>query len=165
MKNKQKQFANIYDRQVEKIYRYVFLKTSNVEIAEDITSQVFTKAWKRFKAIDKLDNENGYLFKIAKNEVIDYYRHKEKYKIVSVSVVQELPEAEPSPEQEQAIKAEVKLAKDLLTKLKDDFQDVLILRYVDGYEIAEIALMLDKTEANIRVMIHRALKELRSKMQ
>ncbi|OIO46255.1 hypothetical protein COU05_03740 [bacterium (Candidatus Gribaldobacteria) CG10_big_fil_rev_8_21_14_0_10_37_21] len=164
MRSKQKQFTKIYDNQVEKIYRYVFLKTGNVEIAEDITSQVFVKGWRKFKSLGAVENENAYLFKIAKNEIVDHYRKTTKYKIVSVSNVAEISEEVPTLEEEQQVKSEIKIAKDLLTQLKDDYQDVLILRYVDGYEVPEIALMMDKTEANVRVMMHRALKELRDKM-
>lgn len=164
MKNKQKQYTKIYDEYVSRIYRFVCLKVGSIEIAEDITSQVFVKCWKRFKEGLKFDNESAYLFRVAKTEVADHYRKASKYKIISTSSAQEIPSQEKSPEEEEDIKWQINKAQGLLAKLKDEYQDILILRYVDGYDIDEIALMLNKTEANVRVTAHRALKALRELM-
>ena len=165
MQNKQKQYTRIYDEHVERIYRFICLKVGSVEIAEDITSQVFVKCWKRFKEGLKIDNESAYLFKVARTEVADHYRKSSKYKIISTSAVQEIPSQAKSPEEEEEIKWQINKAQGLLAKLKEEYQDILILRYVDGYDIGEIALMLNKTEANVRVIAHRALKALRELME
>ena len=165
MKNKQKQYSKIYDEHVERIYRFICLKVGSVEMAEDITSQVFIKCWKRFKDGLKFDNESAYLFKVARAEVANHYRKNSKYKIISTSSAQEIPSPAKSPEEEEEIKWQVNKAQGLLAKLKEEYQDILILRYIDGYDIDEIALMLNKTEANVRVMAHRALKALRELME
>lgn len=163
MENIKKKFAKLYDKNITKIYRYIFLKTSTVETAEDLASQVFVKVWKKLQTGQKIDNEQAYLFQIAKTQIADYYRQKSKYQIISTEAVA-VPSQDTGLEEGQQLKWEISQAQDLLGQLKEDYQDILILRYIDGYNTSEIALMLNKTEANTRVLLHRALKALREKI-
>lgn len=158
-----KKFSKIYNKHIDKLYRFVFLKVSSVEIAEDVTAQVFTKGWRKFKSGAKIDNLSAYLFQIARAEIANHYRQSAKYKIISTEAVEVIEEG-PTIEEEQQIKGQVENMEQYLGQLKEEYQDVLILRYIDGYSIEDIALMMDKKEGTVRVLMHRALQALREKM-
>jgi len=83
MKNLRKIFSKIYDRYIDKIYRFIFFKVNSQEIAQDLTSETFLKGWESFKNGTKIENPQAYLYKTARNLVIDFYREKGKVQIVS----------------------------------------------------------------------------------
>ena len=83
--NLKKEFSKIYDKQVERIYRFIFLKVSSKEAAEDLTSETFLRTWKAFEAINQANaqltpilNQNAFVFQIARNVIADYYRLRQK---------------------------------------------------------------------------------------
>ncbi len=165
MGNPKKKFAKLYDKYVEKIYRYVFLKVGNSETAEDLTSQVFTKAWNKFKRPNKnIENPTAYLYQIARAEIANYYRGARKFKIISTETIQ-VADPQPTLEETQQFRSDIIELKNCLAKLSNDYQDVIIWRYIDGYSTKEIAKILKKPENTVRVLLHRALKELRGKME
>src|SRR3989344_7851579 len=77
-------FSKIYDQWVGKIYRFVFLKVNSEAMAQDITSETFTRCWECFKNGDTINNPSAFLYQIARNLVVDFYRQKGKTQIVSV---------------------------------------------------------------------------------
>lgn len=164
MADTRKKFAKLYDKYVEKIYRFVFLKVSSQEVAEDLTSQVFTKGWKRFKKREKIANPSAYLYQIARAEIANHHREKAKFPIVQATADQVIDPNPPSQEN-QELQSDLKILKKVLAELKDDYQNVVIWRYLDGLSVGEIARMMERPEGTVRVMVHRALKELREKMK
>lgn len=162
-KKQKKQFAKIYDKNIDKIYRFVFLKVSSPEIAEDLTAQVFTKGWNRFRKAEDIENPVAYLYQIARSEIANYYRDKAKFPVASIEESLIL-DPNPSQEESQKTQSELEKIKLCLAKLPDEQQNVIIWRYLDGFSNKEIAKMLEKQEGAVRVMIHRALKEIKEKM-
>lgn len=157
----QKKFGYIYDKYVKKVYLFVYLKVSSQEIAEDITSRVFTQSWNKFKEVKNLENPRAYIYRVARNEVVNYYREKSKLKIVSTESI-EISGPEPEIEQETQVKSEIKDIKKAVSLLKDDYQNVIIWHYLDDLPVKEIAGIMEKPEGTVRVMLHRALKEVKS---
>lgn len=162
-KNYKKQFGQLYDKHIGKIYRYVFLKVGAKEAAEDISSEVFVKSWKKFKTGLEIKNCSAYLYQVARAEVANYYRGGAKMPTTGVDNLP-LIDINDNPEASQIIKSDLENLRAHLNELKDEHQDVLIWYYLDGYSSKEIAQMLDKTEGATRVIISRALSELREKM-
>ncbi|MFH0740173.1 MAG: sigma-70 family RNA polymerase sigma factor [bacterium] len=151
-----KKFAKIYDKHIDKIYRFIFLKTGAKEVAEDITSQVFTKGWRKFKLQGAdINNMSAYLFQIARAEVANHYREASKFQIVSAEAVEIVDTKNDLVGQD---------IKDVLRGVDDELQDIIIWHYVEGMSFKEIGKLLNKPEGTVRVMAHRALKELREKM-
>lgn len=151
-----KKFAKIYDKHIDKIYRFIFLKTGTKETAEDITSQVFTKGWRKFKLQGAdINNMQAYLFQIARAEVANHYREASKFQIISAEAV-EIVDAKGDIASQDI--------KDVLRGVDDELQDIIIWHYVEGMSFKEIGKLLNKPEGTARVMAHRALKELREKM-
>jgi RNA polymerase sigma-70 factor (ECF subfamily) len=86
MENLRKSFSKIYDQYIDKIYRFIFLKVNSPEISQDLTSETFLRTWEVFKN-KEIKNIQAFLYKIAKNLVINYYREKEKIQFLSTEKI------------------------------------------------------------------------------
>lgn len=161
-----KKFGKIYDKHIDKIFRFVFLKTGSKETAEDITGQVFAKGWKKFSLQGmSIKNVSAYLFQIARAEVANHYRDASKFKIISAQAVEEIEDGQLGVESTQEISIMGQDIKEALKELENDLQDIIIWHYVEGMGFKEIGQLLNRPEGTVRVMAHRALKELRGKME
>ena len=170
MKNPKKEFSKIYDRYIDKIYRFIFLKVNSNEIAQDLTSETFLRVWKIYEKAQnpdtkgrQIENPQAFLYKIAKNLVTDHYRIKGKNRTISAEYVSIV---DPDSDLEEKAKSEsdletIHLA---LANLQENYQNVIIWHYLDDLSIREVAKLLDKSEENTRVMLHRALKKLRGEL-
>jgi len=163
MPNYKKKFSRIYDQHINKIYRFIFLKVNSQEVAEDLTSEVFLKTWQVFKKGQEIRNPNAFLYQVAKNELAIHYR-KPKFQIVSTDKVN-IIDPQPTPEEQHKLKDDIGHVQQVLSQLGEDYQNAIIWRYLDGYSFKEIAQILEKPEGTVRVMLHRALKELKEKME
>ncbi|MBU2540219.1 RNA polymerase sigma factor [Patescibacteria group bacterium] len=162
MNNPEQKFSKIYDQHIEKIYRFVFLKVSSKEIAEDISSRVFMKGWEVFRnGADKIENPKAFLYQIARNMVIDHYREKGKTKIVSADFCSQIADPKTNIQEKAIINADLEKVKIALTGLSDDYQNVVIWHYLDDLSIKEVSKLLDRSEDATRVLLHRALNSLR----
>jgi len=169
--NPQKKFSEIYDKYVEKIYRFIFLKVNSQEIAQDLCSEVFTRGWKKYKeaqnpkpkAKNPIENPQAFLYQIARNLVIDFYRTKSRTKTVSLDS-QEMSDPRQDLENSVLVRSDIERIKAALANLPDDYQNVIIWHYLDELSISEIAKIMKRPEGTVRVMLHRGLKELRRRL-
>lgn len=167
MEKIKKIFSKIYDQNIEKIYRFIFLKVNSQEIAQDLTSETFLRAFETFKEKaenQEIKNPRAFLYKIAKNLIIDYYRQKDKFQVISAENTV-LIDPRQNLEEDFAKNSEFEKVRTALSQLEEDYQNVLIWYYLEEIPVKEIAKMLDRTESATRVLIHRALNSLREKLQ
>jgi len=165
MSNPRKAFSKIYDKWVDKIYRFIYLKVNCQEIAEDLCSEVFLRGWENFKENhNDIENPSAFLYQIARNLVIDHYREKGRTQFVSSDNV---PVADPRTDLEEMAKdgSDLEIIKSAINNLKDEYKEVIILRYLDDLSNAEISEITDKSEGAVRVMISRALKALKNEVE
>jgi RNA polymerase sigma-70 factor, ECF subfamily len=155
-------FTALYDLYVTKVYRHVYYKVSNRADTEDITQEVFIRAW---KAIDKYQRTGipfvAWLNTIAGHLVIDHYR-KKKEAVNIDDVADEIPDNQ-SPNPESLAEANFRSAqvKEAVLKLKGDKQKVILMHFIDDLSYEETARALHKSEGAIRVIQHRALGDLK----
>ena len=75
-----KAFGLLYDHYIPQIYRFIYLKVTNREEAEDLTHQVFMKAWQNINNYEERGFQfSSWLYQISRNQVIDFYRQKKQY--------------------------------------------------------------------------------------
>lgn len=157
-------YAELYDIYVQRIYRFVFFKVSNHENAEDITSEVFLKAWQFLIANSEEQPEiksfSGLLYKIARNSIIDFYRSRAAKNDVALNEDLEVGD-DGKWYSDLANKIETEKIIQAIKKLKQEYQEVLTLKYVDELDIGEIAEITGKSQLSVRVTMHRALKKLK----
>ena len=162
MINQRKTFSKIYDQCIDKIYRFIFLKVNSKEIAQDLCSETFLKGWESFKTSEKeIENPQAFLYRIARNLVVDHYREKGRTQVVSTDFVS-LIDPRINLEKDASLNFDLEQVKTSINKLKDDYQTVVVWYYLEDISVPEIAKMMDKSEQATRVMIHRALKVLKA---
>jgi len=165
MADKRKEFGKIYDKYINKIYRFVFLKVNSEEIAQDICSETFLKGWENYKETQntkaKIQNPQAFLYRIAHNLVVDHYRTKGRTQVISPEL---LPITDPSPslEEKAVFTSDLNQIKLALSNIKEDYQNAIIWRYLDDLPIQEVAKMMNKSEETTRVTLSRALKALKA---
>jgi len=165
-------FVQLYDLYYPKIFGYVLRRTANLEAAQDITSETFfnalRKLWQfRWRNI----SFSAWLYKIATNEVNQYFRKAEYKKSASLEELQEQgfePISSHNPENE-LIEAQEKLEQhqDFLeiqvkiVRLPAKYQEVIALRFFEQKQIKEISEILGKKEGTVKSLLHRAVEKLR----
>lgn len=169
-------FARLYDRHVQSLYRFIYAKVSHREGAEDLVSEVFLDIWRILsQRTEEIQSIRGLLYKIARRKIIDTYRRDKRRPIESLQahfvtdgegLATTIGEKELSDEgkshRQTEIHAEATLLLRHIKKLKEDYQDVLLLRLVEDLSFPEIAHALDKSHANVRVIYHRGLALLKT---
>ncbi len=153
-------FGELYDIYLKPIFRYVYFKVGNREDAEDLTEQVFLKAW---QYIDKYNSKKSFfsswLYIIAKNQVIDHYRQNKK----NIELEDWLKETHIQPEGQAKVEQEL-LQKKIFKKIKklpEKQQEIIILKFFENLSNKEIAKIVNKPEGAIRILQYRALKKLK----
>jgi len=163
MADLRKTFSKIYDKYIDKIYRFIFLKVSSQEIAQDLTSETFLRGWESFKNGTKIENPQAFLYRIARNLVTDHYREKGRTQVVTAEYAS-IVDPRINLEERANLNSDLEEIKRGLVKIKDEYQDVIIYRYLNELSIPEIAKVMDKSEGTVRVLLHRALKSLKNEV-
>ena len=164
-------FSRLYCHQVEKIYRFIFFKVESKETAEDLTSEVFQKTWIIYQAgfdpaseQEKLKNPRAFLYRVAKNTVIDYYRRRPQ----SFSLPEEkmeIADLNQNLEEDQDLKLNLTRIKKALAGLKDEYQDILIQYYLNNLSLREIAEDSNQSLTGAKTTLHRARKALKGALE
>lgn len=153
--------GKLYDAYFDRIYRFIYYRTSHQQTAEDLTEEVFIKA---FRALPTLKGGptklSGWIFQIARNTVIDHYRKANP--IVSIDEAENIAVHETGAIDTLQLQSDQRLILTAMDKLSSEQQQVVRLRFLEEFEIAEIAQMLGKSEGNIRIIQYRALTKLRT---
>jgi len=161
MADYKKKFNKLYEEYVERIYRFVYIKVSSKETAEDLTSQTFIKSWQAMERGTEIENPKAFIYQIARNLVIDFYREKAKNPVISEQILSLAPDHSTNIEKQVQISADLDNTMKLLAKLKPEYQDIVVWHYLDDMPVKEIAQILQKDENNVRVTLHRALNSLK----
>ncbi len=162
IKGRSSAFGSLYDYYQPKIYRFVLVKVGRREEAEDLTHEVFKNAWLNIESYKDLGFPfSSWLYKIARNQITDHYRAARnetsiekvdpEYFIAPVSIQLDLSQ-----------KMEFERVKNAIQKLKPEYQDVIIMRFVEDAPIKEVAAFLEKSEGAVKLLQHRAMKELKT---
>ncbi len=144
-----------------KIFRYVYSKVSDRELAEDLVSEISLKALEHFDSYDESKPFGGWFYGIARNHVIDHYKKFSREKHSSLDELENLlpDKSNPAADAERAISND--RLKAALSKLQDDKKELVTLRYLSGYSYKEIGEMVGKEENTVKVATHRAVSELK----
>ncbi|OGE36441.1 hypothetical protein A3A14_00575 [Candidatus Daviesbacteria bacterium RIFCSPLOWO2_01_FULL_43_38] len=155
-------FGEIYKTFVKKIFRFIYYLVYDRELAEDLTQLVFLKAYKSLPSfLPSKGTFQAYLYAIARNQVIDYQRRKKELSLDEVDEPAAIFEID-----NEVIQTENKNTVDkLLATLDDDDKQLIIWRYFEELQFAEIAEILNENEGSIRVKMHRLLKKLKERVE
>jgi RNA polymerase sigma-70 factor, ECF subfamily len=157
-------FGVLYDRYVDAVYRYVFYRVRNEAEAEDVTSDVFMRALRAIPSYEPRQAFLAWLYRIARNAVIDRSRRQAARQQVSFEDALAHPNADQVVNPDAGLLAgsdasAVRVAMQQLTPLQ---QEILVLRYVEGYDTKTISKLVGKRDGTIRGIEFRALSALRA---
>ncbi len=161
-KTDQEAFGELYELYVERIYNYIYYRTSNHAEAEDLTSRVFERAMKHIgRYEDRGVPFSAWLYRIAHNLVANWHRDRSRRQILSLDSVSQWQMHEDSPELEaqQVEDKETLLA--AIQRLPADRRELLIMKYVEKLPNAEIGAIMGRSEGAIKSLYHRTLLSLR----
>ena len=150
---------------INQLYRFIYFKVGNREEAEDLCSAVFLKTWNYIleNSLKEHKTLKALLYKIARNLIIDNYRKNKNKETISLDGDKsvEIIDEKPSAAKVMELKTDLLVLETKLPELKDEYREVIILRFVNELSIKEIAEIIDKPKGNTRVLIFRALKSLK----
>jgi RNA polymerase sigma-70 factor (ECF subfamily) len=156
-------FSQAYDYYASRIYRYILIRTSSRQDAEDLVSRAFLKMLEYVKSGKRIRNPGAFLYKTADHLVIDFYRTRASLQAKTAELGDDVfdPVAPDSLQDKIASREDVRQALNFLNALPDYERRLLVLRFVEELTLDEMTKILMKSKGAISVAIHRALKNLR----
>jgi RNA polymerase sigma-70 factor (ECF subfamily) len=160
-------FGQLYERYAAAIFRYIFAHVDNRLDAEDLTEEVFLRAWRSISKYHQQDTPFlAYMFRIARNAVIDHHRSSRRsQRDVSLDADEypdrQIRELHSDPGDVVSDSLERQEMRKLLNQLQEDYRTVILLRFLSGLNPDETAKVMDRSPGAVRVLQHRALTALR----
>lgn len=156
-------FGEVYEKESDAIFRFCLLRTSDREVALDFTQDTFLRFWNSLLLKKEIHNHRTFLFTIARNIIIDYYRKKKSFSLEALMenaaegrssfALASLDNVETSNE--------AKFLIDKIKELPEPYSNAVYLRCVEELKPREISEILGESANVISVRISRGLEQLR----
>lgn len=155
-------FGALYEKYIDQIYNYIYFRTSNVKDAEDICSRVFLRALRHIERYeDRGYPFSAWLYRIAHNLVVNWYRDRERSDEISLADQYPPPRMDGVVEDRIEKENETEGLLSVIQGLPEDRKELLILKHVEGLTNTEIGEIMDRTEGAVKALYHRTLESLR----
>lgn len=158
-------FDELYDKYHQDVYKFLFYMTKNKEQAEDLTQEVYIRILKSFHSFEGKSSEKTWIFSIARNVAIDFFR---KQKTLKERILErfdwaenQLKDVNKLPEDIVLHSEEASKLYSILNYLTVDQRTVILLRYYHDLTIIETAAALSWSESKVKTTQHRAIKKLK----
>ena len=156
-------FGELYRRYADPVFRFIYSQTSNRLDAEDITAEVFLRAWRslsRYK--ERGFSFSAYLFRIARNVLIDTHRKRKPVAEITEDEIVNIPDLMvPEPSAMLSAKIQHRELVTVMEQLREDYRTVLVLRFLNELSPEETSQVMGRSVGAVRVLQHRALSTLR----
>jgi RNA polymerase sigma-70 factor, ECF subfamily len=154
-------FAAIYDRYIQRVYRYCYYRTNNASEAEDLTAQIFLAALEALPRYRQDGHFAAWLFSIARRKLADYYRHSPPILLDEATL--------PPIHTDLAIDVETAQRRErllrLIRALAEEDRELIHLRYVAELSFAEMAKALQGNEEAVKKRLYRLLGRLKQELE
>lgn len=158
-KNSRNHFEKLFREYSDVVYRLCLYKTSNEEVANDLTQETFTRLWKTISSGSDIENPKSYIYQIARNLIVDFYKSK---KAVSLDMLAEEGFDQKSEMASAEMVSEVSILKEAIESLDEEFRDVIYMKFVEGFKVKEISAILEISENLVSVRINRGKNMLKN---
>lgn len=155
-------FEEAYRAHSGAIYKFLFWRTKNVQVSEDLTSTTFQKAWASRSSF-KGGSAQAWFYRIARNTLFDYWRKRKE--LPSDDLLDLQPDDKVSTAELLDKEADLARLDQALKKLPASMQEVIELRFIEELSSKEVAQKLSMSNENVRVIQYRALKKLQEYLQ
>jgi RNA polymerase sigma-70 factor (ECF subfamily) len=154
--------GTLYDQHQPDIYRYVRLRVGLDRTAEDLTGEVFTRMLANLPNYRPTGTPfRGWLYRIAHNLIVDHYRKQNGQESVPLFLAKGMSQTMNDPDTIVERKLDSERIKDALAKIDPNQSEVVVLRFIVGLRLKEVAHSLDKSVAAVKSLQHRGLASLR----
>ena len=153
-----KELIDAYDEWADSLFRFCFFKTSDREVAKDLVQQTFLRAWTYLRQGNEIKNFKAFLYHLANNIVIDWYRQP---KTSSLETMEEMGLNQPDEKVDPTKGAEFEWILGAVKQLEPEEQDLIIWHYIEDLSSSTVAKMIGAKENTVAVRLHRALKHLK----
>jgi RNA polymerase sigma-70 factor, ECF subfamily len=155
-------FARLYEETHLMVFRYAYgLSGGPAQEVEDLTAETYTRAWKtRHHFNGNGQAALGWLLRIARNLAIDLSRRRKVHEVNEDVDVESLLDRKHLPEVDVIEREQIKHLWQMLNTLSEEVREMVVLRYMLGWQVKQIAEYLEMTENNVSVTIRRAIKSL-----
>ena len=158
---KQDQFLQAYDKHADAIYRYCYFRVYQKQLAEDLVQDTFMRVWQYLAKGHQVDSMKAFLYTTARNLIIDTKRKSKPQ--ISIEESEEHGSFLVDKDAQMIYDhLDAQIIYDVLHALTSEDQELIILRYIEGYKPKEIAVLLGETPNVISVRLHRAKKEFKT---
>lgn len=158
-------FQKLYENYHQDLFQFLFYMVKNRETAEDLMQEVCIKVLNNYQKFEGKSSEKTWLYSIARNTAIDYFRKQRNWKQRLFSNFEwwrdSIKDETPLPEEIVLLQDDIKALYKSLDYCSVDQKSVLILRYVQSLSIVETSEVLGWTVSKVKTTQHRALKALR----
>jgi RNA polymerase sigma-70 factor, ECF subfamily len=155
-------FGELYQRHVTQVYRYLLFRVGNVDDAQDLTSQTFMAAMQGLRRYRAEQPFIAWLLGIARNKTADFYRQRRPDRELDLN--EALPDIGDGVEELIGRQLAVEQVVQKLRILSPDRAEAVSLRLLAGLEVAEIAHLMEKNEAAVRMLVFRGLRDLQDQL-
>jgi len=156
-------FAELYDQHLDRVFRHILYRVGDRAEAEDLSQQVFVRAWQALGRYRITGSPFiAWLLTIAHNLVVDHF--KARRDVTPLDEQFDLPSREADPSEQVLDRLRSDELRAAILTLRPEYQQIVAMRFLEGFAPGEIAAAIGKTEGNVRVMQHRALQELRRRL-
>jgi len=154
-------FAQLYTGWIDPVYDYIFLFTRSSETTEDLVQEIFVKVWEHRERLAALQSFKAYLFRIAKNDLIDYVRHQQvKHKVLQ-NMERHAAVAHTDTEQQVVYADYYNMAREAIDRLPEKRKLIFRLSTEEGLSHDEIASRLDISKSVVKKQLYAAFDFVR----
>jgi RNA polymerase sigma-70 factor (ECF subfamily) len=166
-RNDRQAFDRIYALYADRIFRYLYYRLPDRQEAEDLTADVFVRLLEKLDTYrlgqsDQVAVFSGWLFRIAHNLLIDHFRKRGQRRQEPLEKAPLFDHRTPESDVETALEWE--RLRNALARLTDDQQQVIVLRFLEGMRMKEVARIMEKSEGAVKALQHRALSALQRQL-
>lgn len=155
-------FAEVYQQHRTQIYRYTLARIGHEDDAQDITAQIFLKAYRNLNSFRQDVPIIAWLMGIARHQIADYFRGQREH--VSLSELPDIPSPNKSPEESIERKHQMMRVAQALNALSEDRREALAMRLFAGLKNQEIADLMGKSPDAVAMLVYRGTQDLKSRL-
>jgi RNA polymerase sigma-70 factor (ECF subfamily) len=166
--NQEKAFLEAFDAYADALYRHGYFRVSDAERAQDLVADTYTRAWDYLVKGNTIQEWRPFLYRTLNRLIIDEYRKKKSESLDALLDDQDVPEGAFEELVHGSLKdlemsLDAQRVPELIQAMPDTYREVIVLRYIDGMQPKEIAVLLNESVNVVSVRIHRGMSWLQQR--
>jgi RNA polymerase sigma-70 factor, ECF subfamily len=155
-------FTELYRRHAQRVYRYLLSRVGDIDVAQELTAETFMAVLQSIAHFRAQSSFVTWLLGIAHHKAADHFRRRRE--TISLELLGEMPQPDSSPDEALTSKLQLELVRRALAALSPERAEAIRLHVFAGLGMAEVAHVMHKNEAAVRMLIYRALRDLRARL-